>query len=312
MGAAIAAAVIAAGGAAYAANQSSKANKQAASALGGMQQLDLETLPPPETVDWQSALRSAIGSNFQNLPMDFALANQVNKFNVGQFLRGASEIQPYFRQNQELIGRNAASFARGELPSDVVNSIGRAAAQRGLQGGFAGGLNAGGPGSALASLNLRNLGLSSLELSRGGTQLAQSANNNAASMLPGLFDPASMFISPNMALGVESNNANIINDWNRNNTAIRNAEATGNTELLNSVLEAQTGLRLQGQLANAQAVQGATSSVAGLAAGGFGGMMGSGAGGGYGGSFGATQAAAPNNRVTYTPGTGYAVVPNII
>lgn len=309
MGAAIAAAVIAAGGAAYAANQSSKASKEASAAMqNGAQPLQLDRLPFPETVDWQEALRSAIGSNFQNLPMNFALGNQVNKFNLNQFQRGVGEIQPYLRQNQELIGRNAASFARGELPSDVVNSIGRAAAQRGLQGGFAGGLNAGGPGGALAGLNLRNLGLASLDLSRTGTQMAQSANASAASMLPGLYDPSSMFVTPGMALGAEGNNANIINRWNELNAGYQHDEALQNTSLQNSLLESAVGAQYQQKLAQAQAVQSAASSVAGIAgSGAFGGL-----GGGYGNSFGATQAAAPNNRVTYTPGVGYAAVPNII
>lgn len=278
--------MIVAGGAAYAANESSKASKDAANSLKGARKVHLDRIPNPETVDWQSVLRDAIGTNAQNLPMTFGLANQVNQFQTGQALRGYSAIQPYFKQNQELIGRNAASFARGELPSDVVGSIGRASASRGFQSGFGLGASGGGAGTALGGLNLRNLGLTSLDLSKFGTQLAQSTNQAAAQMAPALFDPSSMFISPNTALGIQSQNVGIVNDWNRANTAIQNAEATGNTSLLNSILEAQTGLRYQGQLASAQAVQSATNTVGGLA----GGMGGMGGGGGGGNAFAGAQA----------------------
>lgn len=277
----IAAAIIGVAGTAYGAYASNQASKKAAGALGGMQQLDLETLPLPETVNIEEILRGAIGMNFQNLPMNFALADRVNQFNSGQALRGYSAMQPYFKQNQELVGRNVASFARGELPSDVVSSIGRGAAERGFRGGFAFGASGGGPGTALGALNLRNLGLTSLDLSQRGTQLAMSANQQAAAMSPNLFDPTGMMLSPQSALSSSFNNANIINDWNRANTQIRNAEASGNTELLNSILEAQTGLRYQAAMNNAQAVQSASNTVAGLAGGGyFGGAGASGAGGG--------------------------------
>lgn len=309
MGAAIAAAVIGAAGAAYAGSQASKASKEASAALGGMQPVDLKELPPPQTVDWQEAMRSVIGYNTQNLPMNMALANQVNRFNVNQAVRGYSTIQPYFKQLQEQIGRNASSFAKGELPADVVSSIGRAAASRGFASGIGMGSRGGGYNTALGALNLRNLGLTSLDVSKYGTELGMRANSAAASMTPGLFDPASMFMSPAGAVSAEFNNAGILNDWNRANTGIINAERTGNTELANSVLESQVGLNYQRQLANAQAVQSASSSVAGLVGGGaFGGM----GGGGYGSSFGATQAAAPNNRITYSSGVGYSAVPSII
>lgn len=279
MGAAIAAGIVAIAGTATSAYMQNKAAKDANSALGGMQQLDLQTIPRPELVDWQSVLRNAIGLNTQNFGMTKDLANQVNQFQLGQFLRGANTIQPYFKQNQELIGRNAASFARGELPSDVQESIGRAAASRGFQRGFAGGLNAGGPGSALGSLNLRNLGLTSLQLSQAGTQMAMGANQSAANMVPALFDPTSMFISPMQAIGAQANNVGILNNWNALNTQIRNQEAGANTQLTNEMIQQQAQNDYARQVANAQAVQSATSQVSGL----VGGM---GGGGSMGGIFG--------------------------
>jgi hypothetical protein len=138
----------------------------------------------------------------------------------------------------------------------------------------------------LGSLNLRNLGLTSLDLSKFGTQLAQNTNVAAGGMVPNLFDPMSQMINPAQALAMQQYNVGTVNDVNRMNTQIENAERSGNTELLNSILEAQTGLRLQGANQQAQAIQGATnvfgSYLGGMGGGGgMGGMMGGGGGGGF-------------------------------
>lgn len=259
------------------------ASKKAANALNDRQLLDLERIPNPEQVDLQSVINNAIGSNYQNLPMNLATANRVNQFNVGQMVRGASTIQPYFKQLQEQIGRNALSFSRGELPGDVVGSIGRAAASRGFANGIGMGSRGGGFNTALGGLNLRNLGLTSLQLAQQGTEMGMRANAQAASMVPGLFDVQGQMVSPGLAVGSAFQNAGILNDWNKANTMIANAEASGNTEILNGILEQQTALRLQGQLNQAKAVQSASSSLSGV----FSGMGGMG-GGGTGGAGGST------------------------
>lgn len=127
------------------------------------------------------------------------------------------------------------------------------------------------------------------------------ANQNAASMVPNLFDPSSMFISPANALGIQQYNTGVVNDWNKANTLIRNAEATGNTELLNAIMQEQTGLRYQGQVANAQAVQGATNIFGSMLGGGMGGMMGGGGGGGGGNvaAFNSSQSALGSGAQKY-------------
>lgn len=215
-------------------------------------------------VDYEGAVRGAIGANIENLPMSFELANRTNQFNVNQALRGYSKIQPSFRENQSLIGRNVASFARGELPSDVVGSIGRAAAQRGIQGGFGMGINAGGANSALGGLNLRNLGLTSLDLSRAGTSMAMQANQNAAAMTPALFDASQSFFSPSNAVNAEFNNANILNRWNEANAGIVNNQAVANTQLNNDTIMQQAQMAYQQQLQQSAAVQSAATSAAGV------------------------------------------------
>jgi hypothetical protein len=282
----IAAGVIAAAGAVYSGYAANKAGKEAVNALNQRETLDLERIPNPETVDWQDILRQTTATNYNNLPLNLATANRVNEFNTNQFLRGANKIQPYFNQLQEQIGRNALSYSRGELPGDVVSSLSRGAASQGFKNGIAGGARGGGFNTALGGLNLRNLGLTSLDLSKFGTGLGMQANQNAGNMVPNLFDPASQMISPQLGIGSAFNNAGIINDWNRANTQIANAEETGNTELLNSILEAQTG----GQLNQAQSIQSASSSIAGIGSQ-YASMGGGGMGGGGGGnSFAGAQA----------------------
>ena len=251
MGAIIAGAVIAAGGAAYAANESSKASKEAQSGMAALAKKG--QLDDPELVDWMNAGRYATDQNQQNWGRTMRLAGGVNRFQQNQALKGYEKFQPYFRQNQELIGRNAASFARGELPSDVVSSIGRASAQRGIQGGFGMSQGAGGGGTALGSLNLRNLGLSSLDLSKWGTQFAQSANQAGAAMMPGLFDPSSQFLNPALALNGMQFNANAINQTNQLNAGYENAMGMG------MIANQQQSALQQGQM-----IQGASNTVAGL------------------------------------------------
>lgn len=291
MGALIAAGVVAAAGAVAGGVMASNAADKAANALNNPNTLNLSKIPTPETVDWQDILRQNIGANSSNFDDIALLGNRVNLFNTNQFLRGANKIQPYFNQLQEQIGRNALSYSRGELPGDVVGSIGRAAASRGFASGIAGGARGGGFNTALGSLNLRNLGLTSLDLSKYGTGVGMQVNQNAANMVPNLFDPTSMMSTPGLAVGSEFNNAGIINRWNEANTAIANAEETGNTDILNSILQAQTGIRLQGDLNQAKSVQAASSSLAGIGTG----LAGTGGGGGGGiSSFNATNAQRGN------------------
>lgn len=264
IGALIAAGVIAAAGAVGGGIMASNAAKDAASALSNPNMLNLSRIPAPETVDWKDLLRQTPQLNLNNLDNIFALGNRVNQFQTNQFLRGANKIQPYFSQLQDQIGRNALSFSKGELPGDVVGSIGRAAASRGFASGIAGGARGGGYNTALGNLNLRNLGLTSLDLSKFGTGVAMQANQNAAGMVPNLFDPTSQMVTPGMAIQSQFQNVGIANRWNELNTAIQNAEATGNTDILNSALQAATGVRLQGQLNQAKSVQAASSALAGV------------------------------------------------
>lgn len=263
-------------------------------------------LPFPELVDANKAQLGALKANLGALNADFDLANQVNNFQLGQALRGYTRVQPFFKQLQAQIGENALSFSRGELPSDVVDSIGRAAAERGFKNGIGSGANGAGAGTALGSLNLRNLGLTSLDLSQKGTDLAMRANQQAGALAPPLFDLSSMFQTPGMAFGAQVQNANTINEWNRANAGIE----TTNVGSQNALLGQTTQNTFAADQAAVKAYASAAGSLAGVANSAF-------QGSGTSNNFYPTAAAAQSNIGQYggTPSYsqyGYAIRPQLV
>ncbi|HUD75912.1 MAG TPA: hypothetical protein VMQ76_12645 [Terracidiphilus sp.] len=192
------------------------------------------------------------GSSFAGASVD---ANQLNKFDINQALSAYTAMQPQFQAIQSQIGQNALSYSKGQLPSDVVSSIGRAASSQGIQGGYAGG---GGPsGSSFAganaagtNLDLRNLGMNSLQLSEMGTQLGMQADSQAQALSPVLASPMDFMPSFSQALGVDqynnelTNSANLSNtaSWNNYNQSLLNSSYTGKENMVQSMMEgAQVG-----------------------------------------------------------------------
>jgi len=96
--------------------------------------------------------------------------------------------------------------------------------------------------------------------------LVMQANQQAANMVPGLFDINSQLLSPTTALSADFQNAGILNNWNAQNTQIANAASTGNVELLNSILQQNTNSQYAASLAQSQALQSGAQSVAGILA----------------------------------------------
>lgn len=306
--AAAASVVIAGAGAAYSAQQQKKAAQQANASLGGMQGVETTKVPFPTLVNTGKAQQNAIGQNAGNLDEIFGIANRVNLFNDKQAIRGYSLMQPYFQSLQAQLGANALSFAKGELPADVINSIGRASASRGLASGFGQGANGG--GGALGALNLRTLGLTSLDLSKYGNQLGMQLNSAAAQMTPGLFDVSNQFVTPNTELASQQFNANALNQRDQLNAGYSSAANVANTSLGNAVLQQQTTNTLASQNASANQFASGASTVAGLAQQLINNQSN---GGNFFSSMNAAQNAAYNSR---TPGAfatsspyGYAVRP---
>lgn len=177
-------------------------------------------------------------------------ANQTNKFNVNQALSAYTAIQPQFQALQSQIGQNALSESQGQLPADVVSSIGRAAAQQGISSGISGG---GGPGGtsfagvngAGTSLDLRNLGMTSLDISNMGNQLGMQANAQAKALSPVLASPTDFMPSFDTALGVDESNNQLVNSASLSNLTAQNnfqqnllnSSYTGKMNMVNSMME---------------------------------------------------------------------------
>ncbi len=295
--------VLAAGAATASAIQTNKASKKAASAIkNGVQTFTPIEPNAPLTQDWRRTAIDANNYNFNHLSDYFNQAGRINQFNQGQAKAGYRSMQPYFDQLQSQIGSNALSFSRGQLPQDVVSSIGRAASSRGLQSGFGQGSLGGGAGSQLGGLNLRNLGLTSLNLAQFGTNLAMQANQHAAALTPSLFRPESLMSSPQQAIGYEQQRLNTQNEAARYWNQLQNEAALGNVAGQNKANQMATETQLAGQLASAQQIAQAGNSLGGgLASYGMN-TMGTAPTAGTSGMIGYTPSAYGNNYAPQTSG----------
>jgi hypothetical protein len=256
--------VLAAGSAVYAGAQQNKAAKAAANAQReGVQTFDPVQPFAPETVDWRRSALDALNFNINNQARQQEFAAQTNRFNTGQARRMYRTFQPAFDSLQSQIGTNALSFSRGELPADVVSSLGRAAAGRGLASGFGQGARGGGSGTALGNSLLRGLGLTSLDLSKFGTQLAMNASLQAKQLSPALYDPTQLAVGPGQAIGYDFQNAGIQNEAARYWNQLQNQALMANVGAQNTANTNATNTELAGQLAQAQAIQQAGSTLGG-------------------------------------------------
>lgn len=260
----ITAGVLAAGAAVAAGAMQNRAAKKSANALqNGVEYFDPIQPNAPLLQDWRRTALDANNYNFNQFG-DYAMqAARINRFNQNQARAGYRGMQPYFDQLQNQVGRNALSFSQGQLPADVVSSIGRAAASRGLQSGFGQGSMGGGSGSGIGNLNLRNLGLTSLNLSQFGTNLAMQANQQAANLTPSLFRPESLMVSPQQAIGYQQQNLNTQNEAMRYWNQLQNEARLGNVSGQNRANQMATETRLAGDLATAQSVASAGNALGG-------------------------------------------------
>lgn len=270
-GALIAAGVIAAGSAAYAGYSQNQASKKAANQMReGVQTLDpiqptyqLTGLNRPQTVDWRTAVNDALNYNINHQARQQQLAAQTNVFNTRQAQRQYRTFQPYFDTLQAQVGKNALAYSQGQLPPDVVASLGRSTAARGLSSGFGQGARGGGSGTALGNSLLRGLGLTSLDLSKFGTQLAMQANMQAKQLSPALFDPTSLMVSPQQAVGYQMQNAQTQNEAARYWNQLQNQALMSNVSAQNTANQNAINTQLAGSLAQSQAIGQAGSSLAG-------------------------------------------------
>lgn len=276
-------AAIAGIGAAVWGNEAKKAGMGYATQIGKYKTVKPVEPDAPKTLDWQNMLGEILQVNKASEGQREDLARRTNQFNTKEAQKMYGSMQPYFQQLNEQVGQNALSYSKGELPDDVVASIGRASASRGLQGGFGQGARGGGVGTSMGSLNLRNLGLTSLQLSQYGTKTAMEANQLAKYLSPDLADSMAWGVSPQMGFGLEMGNIGIENEAARYWNELQNKAVWDNTSIRNQANQMAAEGKLAGRMANAQMNQQAAQSAAGSTSS-MGG--GGGGGGGMGGMFG--------------------------
>jgi hypothetical protein len=177
-------------------------------------------------------------------------AGQTNTFNINQALQAYTAMQPQFSALQSQIGQNALSMSQGNLPADVISSIGRASAAQGIQGGYAGGggpmgSSFGGMNAAGSNLDLRNLGMTSLDISNMGNQLGMQLDSQAKALSPVLASPTDFLPSFSTALGVDQYNNQLTNSasltnlqaMNNYNQQELNSQYTGKMNMVQSMME---------------------------------------------------------------------------
>jgi len=256
--------VLAAGSAVYAGAQQSKAAKGAANQMrNGVLTYDPIKPNDPQLVDWRRSSLDALNFNINHQAQQQQFAAQTNRFNTQQARQMYRKFQPSFDSLQSQVGTNSLSFARGELPADVVANLGRNASQRGLAGGFGQGFRGAGTNSALGNSLLRGLGLTSLDLSKFGTQMAMNASLQAKQLSPALYDPTQLAVGPDRAIGYDMQQAGVQNENARYWNQLQNQAAMANVGAQNTANTNATNTELAGKLAQAQAIQQAGSTLGG-------------------------------------------------
>jgi len=197
------------------------------------------------------------------------LTSKLNQFDYRQATKFLKLIQPSFGGIQQQVGENALSFAKGELPADVVSSITRAAAQQGQQSGIAAGGGGGAPGM-LRNLNLRNLGLTSLDLSKYGTQIGMQVNQSAKSLLPNLGSVRDWLLSLPQQAQITQYNNQLVNQAGMYNTGLANQAQQANAQgilqagLTDAATTAGIGQTIGGAISGTGSLFGAGGGGAGI------------------------------------------------
>jgi len=134
-----------------------------------------------------STQQQAVQGDLSNLFGLQQLGGGLNQFNAQQAAGQYQANLPLYNQLNQQGSQNILSNLQGKLPQDVVDLIGRQAAERGVA--------IGSPGSPNANASLlRSLGLTSLDLmNQGQNQFTQAIGRTPTGPL---FNPASMFVTP--------------------------------------------------------------------------------------------------------------------
>lgn len=248
--------------------------------------------------DIAGTIGTTIAANQKQLPQAEQLSAQVDKFNQAELDRMLGKALPGYKVGVQQAQNNTLSMLRGEIPADVAAQVRRNTAQSALQGGFSG-------SESSQALTARDLGTTSLNLMQAGSNSEQSWISTARNQLmPALFNPATMFASPQLtqsgilgAAGIATTQANIINN---DSLAKANQLIAGSNNATNAILGGQAA-QIKADQASSQAIASGISGVAGAAAGYY--MP-------KGGN--TTTAAAAPTSIFSGSGTGASAVPSSI
>lgn len=144
-------------------------------------------VPSAPHVDIDSATTGAIGAAKSNLPSLEQLASSINEFSSDELLKNLNKVLPGY---SEIMGKEKGKiddFLSGKLPKDVSDLIGQRAAEMGIARGTAG-------GSVDSETELRNLGLTSLDMIKTGFDSASRWMSQAAK--PAQFDFTQFMLTP--------------------------------------------------------------------------------------------------------------------
>lgn len=171
---------------------------------------DKPRVPKFERIDFEQEQADAIAQNTAALPGLSALADQTNRISTDQLNAALERMLPGYGSMRNKVTENISSYLRGEIPKDVQQGIQRRAAEKGITTGTS--------GSQFDEFGeLRNLGITSLELQQQGLNAAGRWLESIASRTP-TFNITSMFISPQERIAVkqQENQFKFQRDWLRN------------------------------------------------------------------------------------------------
>lgn len=180
--------------------------KSGLATLFGLRGADPNSLevPPAPYVDTTVAQQQATLGNLRNLPALSRLGAQTNAELLRQSEDALAKIIPGYR---DIISKGSAAIQSelsGQLPADVESYIQRKAAEMGVSSGTS--------GSEFNKFGaLRNLGLTSLDVTNKALDSASRWINAAASRTP-QFNFASMFVTP--AQRIATDQWNEVNRYN--------------------------------------------------------------------------------------------------
>lgn len=142
----------------------------------------IPTVPNPT-----ASAATANAGNAANLPGLESTAANLNTFNQNQLLGQYNMAIPNYAALTQTASGNAMQQLEGQVPQDVISQLLTGAAERGITGGMPGSPNSN-------AAYLRALGLTSI--GQQATGMANLHQLSADAPIAKMFDPASMFVSP--------------------------------------------------------------------------------------------------------------------